>query len=85
MVTQMETPPQLFNKMRYVNLINMTGWIFPSHGSLHPQLTVFVCMPGLSPMACALGANYIFYSPYLLLLAYKFPNYIATQKNPNQS
>jgi hypothetical protein len=27
------------------------------------------------------SANYIFYSPYLLLLAYEFPNYIATLKN----
>jgi hypothetical protein len=54
MVAQMETPQQLFNGMRCVNLINMTGQTFPSHKSMHPQLRVFVNIFGLSPTGCAL-------------------------------
>ncbi len=40
--------------MRYVSLINMIDQVFPSHGSLHPQLQVFVYVYALSPMTCAL-------------------------------
>jgi hypothetical protein len=59
----------------------MIDQAFPSHGSLYPQLKVFVSMYGLSPMTCALQIAF-YIPPYLLLLAYEFPKYIATQKNP---
>jgi hypothetical protein len=66
--------------MRYVSLINMIDQVFPSHGSLHPQLQVFcLCVCIITYDSCI--ANCIIYSPYLLLLAYEFPNYIVTQKN----
>jgi hypothetical protein len=54
MVAQMETPQQLLDGMCYVSLINMTGRTFPSHGSLHPQLRVFVYVSGLPPTTYAL-------------------------------
>jgi hypothetical protein len=80
MVAQLVTPQQLLSRMRYVSLINMTNLAFPSHGSLHRQLGVFVYMSGFVYNLCI--ANCILYSPYLLLPIYEFPNYIATQKNP---
>jgi hypothetical protein len=40
--------------MCYVSLINMIDQVFPSHGSMHLQLRVFVYMYALSPTTCAL-------------------------------
>ncbi len=54
MVAQLGTPWQLLNEMPYVSLINMTNYVFPSHGSLHCQLRAFVYMFGLSSMIYAL-------------------------------
>jgi hypothetical protein len=81
MVAQLVTPWQLLSRMRYVSLINMTNLAFPSHGSLHRQLGVFVYMSWVVVYNLCI-ANRILYSPYLLLRKYEFPNYIATQKNP---
>jgi hypothetical protein len=75
----METQ-QLLDGMHYVNLINTTGSTFLAHGSLHPQLRS-TCL-GCRHSLCT-SVNYIFYSPYLMLLTYEFPNYIATQKKPS--
>jgi hypothetical protein len=61
-VAQLVTPHQLLSGMQYVNLLNMTDQAFPSHGSLHPYLRVFVYMSRLSPTTCALQSA--FYIPH---------------------
>jgi hypothetical protein len=45
-MAQLVSPWQLLSRMGYVSLINMTNLAFPSHGSVHRQLGVFVYMSG---------------------------------------
>jgi hypothetical protein len=56
------TPWQLLSGMHYVSLNNMTDLAFPSHGSLHRQLGVFVYMSGLLSTTYAL--QIAFYIPH---------------------
>jgi hypothetical protein len=63
MVAQLVTPWQLLSGMCYVSLINMTDQAFPSHGSLHDQLRVFVYMSGL------LFTTYALHSIFSILTA----------------
>jgi hypothetical protein len=74
MVAQLVTPWQLLCRMRYVSLINMTNLAFPSHGSLHRQLGVFVYMSGLLSTTYAL--QIAFYIPHTY--SYQHMNFPTT-------
>jgi hypothetical protein len=74
MVAQLVTPWQLLSRMRYVSLINMTNLAFPSHGSLHPQLGVFVYMSGL--LSTTHGLQIAFYVPHTY--SYQHMNFPTT-------
>jgi hypothetical protein len=63
MVAQFMTLWQLLSEMYYVSLINMTDHVFPSHGSLHDQLRVFVYMSRL------LFMTYVLHSIFSILIA----------------
>jgi hypothetical protein len=82
MVAQLVTPQQLLSSMRYVSLINMTNLAFPSHGSLHRELGVFVYMSGLLSTTYAL--QIAFYIPHTY--SYQHMNFPTTlqhkKKNP---